>query len=335
MSTLERISRREFLRQTGRAGGGLVFALTMTGAGRLAFADEASTPSVAPNVYVNVRDDDIVEIYCHRSEMGQGIRTCLPQVIADELDAQWDRIELIQALGDEKYGDQNTDGSTSIRRQFDILRNAGATARALLIAAAAKTWGVPAAECITREQTVRHAASGRSARYGELVEVAAGLDVPSEVPFKDPADYRYIGHSMDLIDGFDMTTGRAHYGIDTVLPDMLYASIERSPALGGTVKSLDDQAARAIAGVVDVIELPPPTSPPVFNPLGGVAVLAGNTWAAERGREALEIQWDPGPNAVYDSTSYRETLTESARNGGKQVLNRGDVDTAFAGAART
>jgi isoquinoline 1-oxidoreductase beta subunit len=335
MSTLERISRREFLRQTGRAGGGLVFALTMTGAGRLAFADEASTPSVAPNVYVNIRDDDIVEIYCHRSEMGQGIRTCLPQVIADELDAQWDRIEVIQALGDEKYGDQNTDGSTSIRRQFDILRNAGATARALLIAAAAKTWGVPAAECITREQTVRHAASGRSARYGELVEVAAGLDVPSEVPFKDPADYRYIGHSMDIIDGFDMTTGRAHYGIDTVLPDMLYASIERSPALGGTVKSLDDKAARAIAGVVDVIELPPPTSPPVFNPLGGVAVLAGNTWAAERGREALEIQWDPGPNAVYDSTSYRKTLTESARNGGKQVLNRGDVDAAFAAAART
>jgi isoquinoline 1-oxidoreductase beta subunit len=335
MSALERISRREFLRQTGRASGGLVFALTMTGAGRLAFADEASTPSVAPNVYVNIRDDDIVEIYCHRSEMGQGIRTCLPQVIADELDAEWDRIELIQALGDEKYGDQNTDGSTSIRRHFDLLRNAGATARALLIAAAAKTWGVPAAECTTGKQTVRHAATGRSVRYGELVEIAARLDVPSEVPFKDPADYRYIGHSMDIIDGFDMTTGRAHFGIDTVLPDMLYASIERSPALGGTVKSLNDEAARAVAGVVDVIKLPAPTAPPAFNPLGGVAVLASNTWAAERGREALEIEWNPGPNAVYDSAAYRETLTDSARTGGKQALNRGDVDAAFAAAAKS
>jgi isoquinoline 1-oxidoreductase subunit beta len=335
MSALERISRREFLSQTGRAGGGLVFALTMTGAGRLAFADEARTPSVAPNVYVNIRDDDVVEIYCHRSEMGQGIRTCLPQVIADELDAEWDRIELIQALGDEKYGDQNTDGSTSIRQQFDLLRKAGATGRALLIGAAAKTWGVSATECTTREQTVRHAASGRSARYGDLVEVAAELEVPSEVPFKDPADYRYIGRSMDLIDGFDMTTGRAHYGIDTVQPDMLYASIERSPALGGTVKTLDDKAARAIAGVVDVIKLPPPTSPPAFNPLGGVAVLATNTWAAQRGREALEIAWNPGPNAGYDSASYREALTESARKGGKQVLKRGDVDAAFGAAAKT
>jgi isoquinoline 1-oxidoreductase beta subunit len=146
MSNLQHISRREFLKRTGQAGGGLVLALSFTTAcGPAGPGPESKgASSVAPNVYVNVRNDGIVEIICHRSEMGQGIRTCLPQIIADEMDADWNQIELIQALGDAKYGDQNTDGSTSIRNQFDLLRNAGATARAMLIAAAAAEWGVPA-----------------------------------------------------------------------------------------------------------------------------------------------------------------------------------------------
>jgi isoquinoline 1-oxidoreductase beta subunit len=262
--------------------------------------------------------------------MGQGIRTCLPQVIADEMEADWDRIVLIQGLGDEKYGDQNTDGSTSIRRQFDLLRTAGATAREMLIAAAAATWGVPASECEARDHAVRHSTSGRSAGFGELVAAAAELQTPEEVEFKSPDDYRYIGRSMDLIDGFDMTTGRAVYGYDAVLPGMLYASIERCPVLGGSVKQLDDTAARAIAGVVDVMQMPATTTPPVFNPLHGVAVLAKNTWSALEGRKALAIEWDLGANAEYDSATYRETLVETARTGGRVALDRGDVDAAFA-----
>lgn len=333
MRHIEHISRREFLQRTGKAGGGLVLALTLTSACQPSGDSSDGASSVAPNVYVNIRDDGTVEIYCHRVEMGQGIRTCLPQIIADEMDADWDRVEVIQALADEKYGDQNTDGSTSIRKHFDLLRTAGASARAMLIAAAASSWDVAAAECVTRDHAVHHEASGNSAGYGDLVAAAAGIPVPENVSFKSPEDYRYIGRPMDIIDGVAMTTGQAHYGIDTILPDMLYASLERCPALGGTVKSFDDTAAKAVAGVSQVLQMPQGTSPPAFNPLGGVAVLASNTWAAQKGREALAIDWDYGANADYDSASYRSQLMETARSAGRSVLERGDVDAAFAEAA--
>ena len=338
MKPIERINRREFLKRTGQAGGGLVLALSVTTAcqpgdpGAAATDSGAAAENFEPNVFVNVRDDGVVEIVCYRSEMGQGIRTCLPQVIADEMDADWDRIELIQATGDAKFGDQNTDGSTSIRRHFDILRTAGATAREMLIAAAAAERGVPSSECEAREHAIHHDASGRSAGFGELVAAAAALEVPEDVTFKSPDDYRYIGKSMDLIDGFEMTTGGANYGIDTVLPDMLYASIERCPVTGGTVKSVDDGAARAVAGVHDVIRMPDPTTPAGYSPLGGVAVLAENTWSAMQGREALEIEWDTGTNAVYDSPAYREALIETAKQDGRTALDRGDVTAALDGA---
>ena len=337
MSALRHISRREFLKRTGQAGGGLVLALSFTtacgpaaGPGPAAKADLA----VAPNVYVNVRNDGIVEIYCHRSEMGQGIRTCLPQIIADEMDADWDRIELIQALGDEKYGDQNTDGSTSIRNQFDLLRNAGATAREMLIAAAAAEWGVPADECIARQHAVHHEASGQSAEFGNLVEAAATLEAPAEAAFKSRNNYRYIGKSMDTIDGLAFTTGTAVYGIDTVLPDMLHASIERCPAFGGSVTSLDDSDAKQVSGVTHVVKLPEPTSPLLFNLLGGVAVLASNTWAAQKGRKALKIEWDRGANAAHESAAYREELMASVTAGGNPVLTRGDATEAMNSAER-
>ncbi|MGB5257622.1 MAG: molybdopterin cofactor-binding domain-containing protein [Woeseiaceae bacterium] len=331
MSELRKISRREFLKRTGQAGGGLVFALSFTAAcsRQGPMPATAATESVAPNVYVNIRNDGIVEIICHRSEMGQGIRTSLPQVIADELEADWDRIELIQGLGDEKYGDQNTDGSTSIRNQFDLLRNAGATAREMLIAAAASEWGVPAEECNAREHAVHHEQSGRSTGYGDLVDTASNLDAPADAPFKSRADYRYIGKPMDTIDGLAFTTGKAMYGIDTVRPGMLYASIERCPAFGGTVVSLDDSAARQVAGVVDVVRLPEPTAPLGFSLLGGIAVLATNTWAAEKGRKALQIKWDLGANGEHDSVAYKEQLLKSVSAPGRAVLTRGDVDAAM------
>jgi len=340
---LRRISRREFLQRTGQAGGGLVFALSVgAGCSRTPDTDAApvsaaATDAFMPNVYVNIRTDGIVEIVCHRSEMGQGIRTCLPQVIADELDADWDRIELKQALGDEKYGDQNTDGSTSIRRHFDLLRGAGATAREMLIAAAAAEWGVPASECATREHAVHHEASGRSAGYGDLVALTDGVAAPESPTFKDPANYRYIGKSLDTIDGFAMSVGAANYGIDTTLPGMLHASIERCPTHGGAVAAFDATAAKAVPGVVDVIRLPDPEAgkAPGFLPLGGIAVLATNTWSAMQGRAALEIEWAPGPNGAYDSEKYREELAASSQKEGRIVLDRGDVAGALASAART
>lgn len=337
MSAITQISRREFIKKTGQATGGLVLAVSFAAGCQRPGVDGppvAGAGVFEPNVYVNIGSDGTVEIVCHRSEMGQGIRTCLPQIIADELEADWDRIRLVQAIGDAKYGDQNTDGSTSIRRHFDLLRRAGATAREMLIAAAAATWDVPAAECRAANHSVTHGPSGRSAGYGELVAAAAELEVPAEVSFKSPDEYRYIGKSIDLIDGFAMTTGAANFGIDTVLPEMLYAAIERCPVVGGRVKSVDDTAARAVAGVIDVVRLPEPTSPPVFNPLGGIAVLATNTWAAQQGREALAIEWDTGANAIYDSAEYRAALLESARRGGRVALDRGDVDAALEAATK-
>ena len=318
------------MKRTGQAGGGLVFALTFaiacepdkTAIGPMAKAATA----VAPNVYVNIRNDGIVEIYCHRSEMGQGIRTSLPQIIADELEADWDKVEIIQAIGHEKYGDQNTDGSTSIRNHFDLLRNAGATARDMMVTAAAAKWAVPANECVAREHAVHHEGSGKSAAYGELVETAIGMPQPESATFKAREDYRYIGKPMDTIDGMAFTMGRAMYGTDTVLPDMLYASIERCPAVGGTVTSFDDVAVRTIAGVVDVIRMPEPTSPPMFNIKGGIAVLATNTWSATEGRNALEIEWDRGVNSEHESKVYKDDLIASASAPGATVLTRGDAD---------
>ena len=326
------ITRREFIRNTGLAGGGLILAAHFSGC-----STDMELPGgdFAPNVYVNLLENGDVEIVCHRSEMGQGVRTSVLQVIADEMEADWDRVTLLQATGDAKYGDQNTDGSTSIRKQFDLLRNAGAVARHMLVAAAAAVWGVPAAECVGRNHAVHHAASGRSLGYGELAGQAATLPVPEKVEFKAPGDYRYIGKPMDTIDGMAFTVGSATFGIDTVLPDMLYASIERCPVVGGTLVSVDDTAARAIAGVVDVIQLGNGTSPPIFNPLGGVAVLATNTWSAQQGREALQIVWDLGANASYTSAAYRKQLESSVHAEGSVVLSRGDVDAALAGAAKT
>jgi isoquinoline 1-oxidoreductase beta subunit len=329
---ITRISRRDFIRNTGLAGGGLILAANFSACSR---DKELPGGNFTANVYVNLLESGEVEIVCHRSEMGQGIRTSLVQVIADEMEADWDRVKLLQGIGDKKYADQNTDGSTSIRMQFDVLRNAGAVARQMLVNAAAEAWGVPAAECVGRQHAVHHEASGKSLGYGELAGTAATMPVPEQVTFKSPADYRYIGKPMDLIDGMAFTVGTAAYGCDTVLPDMLYASIERCPVVGGTLVSVDDTKARTVAGVVDVIQLGNGTSPPDFNALGGVAVLANNTWSAQKGREALQIEWDLGANASYDSAAYRKQLEASVSAEGAQVLGRGDIDAAFAKAAKT
>ena len=333
LAGISRITRREFIRNTGLAGGGLIIAANFSACS----SDKAVLPGgdFMPNVYVNLLESGTVEIVCHRSEMGQGIRTSLVQVIADEMEADWGRVKLLQAIGDAKYGDQNTDGSTSIRNQFDVLRNAGAVARHVLVSAAADAWEVPAEECVARNHAVHHEASGRELAYGELAGLAATMPMPEEVAFKPASEYRYIGKPIDLIDGMAMTTGTGMFGIDTVLPEMLYASIERCPVLGGKIVSVDDSEARQVAGVVDVIQMGDGTMPPVFNPLGGVAVLATNTWAAQQGRKALRIEWDLGANAAYNTPTYRDGLEAAVKKDGRAILQRGDVDAGFVDAAKT
>ena len=243
--------------------------------------------------------------------MGTGIRTSLPMVAADELDADWARVKIVQGIGDARYGDQNTDGSKSIRDFFDAFRQAGASARAMLIQAAAAQWQVPAAECETGLHEVVHKASGRRAPYGSLVPAAATLPVPKAetLALKPRSAWRYIGKDRALYDLADIVSGKAVFGMDAKVDGMVYASIERPPVLGATLKSFDDKAALAVRGVRQVVTIDPWKAPLEFQPLGGVAVIADSTWAAMQGRKALKIEWDLGQHAAYDSARYKDNCS--------------------------
>jgi isoquinoline 1-oxidoreductase beta subunit len=323
-----RVARRDFLRWTGVAAGGLVVGCRAADG-----PAPAGDPSVvfSPDLFVSIDGTGAVSIVASRSEMGQGIRTSLPAVLADELEADWSRVRVVQAKGDEAYGDQNTDGSRSARRLYESMRRTGAVVRRMLEQAAADTWGAPLAECRAQNHAVDHAPSGRRLTYGELATRAADLPVPdaASVPLKDPADFRYVGKGLPIVDLDAMVRGAAVFGIDTVLPGMLHASIERPPDVGGRVAAFDEAAALAVRGVRHVVQLPDAEQPPAFKPLGGIAVLADTTWAALQGRKALGVEWSPGPNAGYDSAAYRLDLEATAREGGETVLDRGDVDRAL------
>lgn len=293
----------------------------------------------SPRTFVAIAPDGTVSIVVNRSEMGQGVRTSLPKVLADELEADWGRVKIVQAPGDEaKYGNQDTDGSRSMRHWFMPMRRCGAAARQMLELAAAQAWGVPVAEVRALNHEVVHQPSGRKLGYGALAEAAARLDVPAReaLKLKDPKDFRYIGKlSSHLVDAEVIVTGQSHYGIDTRLPGQVYAVIARPPVLGGTLKSLDASAALKLPGVLKVFELPGTPPPSEFQPLGGVVVVAKDTWAAIKGREALKIVWDDGPHASYDSTAFRKELEAAvAQPGGKVVRNDGDAYAALGRAAR-
>ncbi len=287
-----------------------------------------------PTIFVAIAPDGTVTITNHRSEMGQGVRTSVALVVADELDANWARVRVAQAPGDEaRYGNQDTDGSRSLRHFFQHFRHVGAAARAMLVQAAAKQWDVPASELVAENHRVAHLRSGRSAGYGELATAAAALPVPprESVVLKKPEAFRYIGKGeIGLIDNRDITTGKAIYGLDHKLDGMLYAVVARPPVYGGKVASLDDAEARKVPGVVKIFTIEPTPIPSEFMPLGGVAVVARNTWAALKARDALKVTWDDGPNASYDTSAYRAELEKAVRSPGKVVRNQGDVDAAMA-----
>ena len=290
------------------------------------------------SVFVSIAPDGTVSIVCHRSEMGQGVRTSMPMIVADELEADWSRVKVVQAPGDEKrYGNQDTDGSRSVRHFFTPMRTCGAAARMMLEGAAADLWKVPVGEVQASNHQVVHARSGRTIGYGKLAAAAAKRAVPSrdQVRLKDPSQFRYIGKgAIRLVDGRDIVTGKAVYGQDVRLPGMLYAVVARPDVYLGKVVSVDASAAMKIPGVLKVVTIEPSPPPANFNPLGGVAVVAKNTWAAIKGREALKIVWDDGPNASYDSKAYRAALEAAASSPGKVVRNDGDFDGAYAKAAR-
>jgi isoquinoline 1-oxidoreductase beta subunit len=336
MSTIANLSRRGFLQGIVGSGALLLGAhylpTQLLGEESVLGRTQADLATLHPNLFVGIDIDGTVHIVAHRSEMGTAISTSLPLIIADELDADWKRVNIEQAIGDSRYGDQNTDGSHSIRNFYDAMRQAGATARFMLIQAAALQWGVSHTECQTGLHAVFHPATGRRAGYGELVGAASKLPVPKkeDLQFKNSRDWRYIGKGVDSNNLIDLCTGKAIYGMDARLDGMVYASIEHSPVFGGKVRSYDEKAPLQVPGVHQTIPIDPFRPPCAFQPLGGIAVIADNTWAAFQGRKKLNIVWDNGPNESYNSDAYRRELQETAHKPGKVIRNQGDIESAFA-----
>ncbi len=343
---IKNVGRRGFLKNMLSAGA-FVLAVRYLPA---ALAESAQGASISPvdsapfhpSVYVGIESDGTVWIIAHRSEMGTSSRTSVPLILADELDADWARVKIKQGVGNPAYGSQDTDGSKSVREFFQPMREAGATARLMLIRAAAQQWGVSPEDCNTELHQVVHPASGRKLGYGQLAGAAAKLPVPktSELLFRPRNQWHYIGKGENPYDLRDYCTGKANFGIDATVSDdgkpvkMVYAVVAHPPVLGGTVKSMDDTAARQVRGVQETVQIETFKPPCEFQPLGGVAVIADNTWAAMQGREQLKITWDNGPNAVYDSDTFKKQLQETARKPGKVWRNQGDVDAEFAKAAK-
>jgi isoquinoline 1-oxidoreductase beta subunit len=313
-----RLGRRRFLALTAGGGAGLWLAVVLPPRAEAAGAEAA----LAPNAWLRIDGKGVVTLYLAKAEMGQGVFTAMPMLIAEELEADWKAIRVVQADAHPRYGTMVTGGSSSVRRSFTPLREAGAAARELLVAAAARRWGVPPASCRAEQGTVVHPATGRRLGYGALAADAAKLPVPSAPALKDPKDFRLVGRRVARLDTPDKTHGRAVFGLDVRVPGMRHAVVARPPVMGGAVAGFDGAKALRVPGVEQVVQVP-----------SGVAVVARSTWAAIQGREALEVRFEPGPNGRLDQAAIARLLAEAP------VLPRparaeGDVERALAGAAR-
>ena len=318
----QNFSRRDVLKLFGATGGGLALGASGLSWSPMVMAQSAESRL---NLFIAIGEDNKVYLTCHRSEMGQGIRTGIAQVLADELGADWDNVVVVQGLADKRYGSQNTDGSRSIRKGFDKMREMGAMARTMLEQAAADKWQISIAEVSTSNNRVSHAKSGKSASFGELAMAASKVKLPDveTLSLKSPKEYTHIGASHAIVDMQDMLTGKAQYGYDVQVDGMLCASITRPPVFGSEVAKFDDSAARKVAGVVDVMQLSATKGAPMFHPLGGVAVIATNSWSALEGRKALKIEWTDSSNDSHDSQAYLNMLKERVSQPGKLMRQQG------------
>jgi isoquinoline 1-oxidoreductase subunit beta len=354
VSGIENVSRRGVLKGI-LSTTGLVLAVHVMPSGP-ALADDAPKWGAQgmphgtvnnPLAFVSIAPDGTVTIVCHRSDMGQGVRTGMPLIVADEMEGDWAKVKVAQAPGDEvKYGNQDTDGSRSTRHFFMPMRQVGAAARMMLEAAAAKRWGVDITDVEAKNHEVIQKSTGKKLGFGDLAADASTMGVPSNVslektgaatpvslPLKDPSEFRYIGkEGTNIVDGFNITTGRAIYGQDVRLPGQKYAVIARPVVMGGKVVSFDATDAKKIPGVLQIVEMPTPSYPMKFQPSGGIAIIADNTWAAIQGRKALKITWDDGPHATYDSQAYRAQMEATARQPGAVLRSDGDFAAAYASA---
>ncbi|MBY8975868.1 xanthine dehydrogenase family protein molybdopterin-binding subunit [Rhodobacteraceae bacterium NNCM2] len=355
---MRNVSRRSFL-GAGAAGfavaafasDALAFPRYETGGDKMPFGLKYD-----PNIFVSIDPDGTVTIVAHRSEMGTGSRTSLPMVVADEMGAEWDRVKIIQAEGDEpKYGNQDTDGSRSMRHHIQSMRQIGASVRYMLAVAAAQHWGLDTGAMRVEQwapvnggqeaglvtvgvHEVTNNATGETIGFGDLAELAKDVPVPEfeDLTFRDESEFRYIGKGeVKIYDLRDITVGKAVYGADVMLPGMKVAVIARPPAVGAPPLRYDDTAARAVPGVERVLGLPISNMPAKFAPLGGIAVIASNTDAAIKGRDALVIEWGESPHGGYNSEEFMAEMRETAKKKGKVLRKEGDPDAAFQNAAKT
>src|ERR1700685_1381575 len=328
MSVPTKMERRDFLKTGAAISGGLLLNLYVPDGPPAAAPQPASQP-VALNAFVHIGSDDLVTVISNHSEMGQGIYTSLPMLIAEELEADWSKIRVQPApvaavYNHTLYGIQMTGGSTTTNSEYDRFRKMGAMARVMLISAAAQSWGVDAQSVRAEKVFVVHAARGRRASFGSLAEAAAKLEPPKDVALKDPKDFTIIGKPMRRLDTPSTTDGTAQFGLDVYIPGMLTAVVARSPVFGGKVSSFNGDKAKAIPGVVNVLEVP-----------SGVAVIANGFWPAKLGREKLDIVWDEGPGGELSTVGMREQYAALSKNPGTVARKVGDPATALAGAAKT
>jgi isoquinoline 1-oxidoreductase beta subunit len=326
-NTVSNQSRRKFLKQSGLATGGLVLGISLPQT-TIAGFKMGEDNTFNPNAFIHIADNGDTLIYCGRCEMGQGISTALPAAVADELEADWTRVSIKQGEGnEEKYGSQATGGSASIRTMYIPMREAGAAAKVMLVAAAAKVWGVPASECMADNHFVINKNNQQKLGYGELASLAADQAVPDSVTLKEKKDYKYIGKDIARHNQGDIVVGKLTYGVDTKMPGLKYAAMTHCPVMGGKLKSVDKTAAMQVKGVLDVIEIPRFEVP--FGTLGGVAVVADNTWTAQQALKKLKIEWDLGEHQSYDTKVYKAQLVKNVEKPAQLAAERGDISKAF------
>jgi len=301
------LSRREFVAAGVAASAGLVIGF---------YLPHGETPDkeFSPNAYLRVTPDNKVTIVVARSEMGQGVRTALPMILAEELEADWKQIEIEQAGASTLFGDQTTGGSASIRTTWDPMRKAGATAREMLISAAALTWSVPRSACTAQSNQIKHVSSNRSLSYGELAAKAAALPIPTDVPLKQSKDYKIIGQRLPRLDSPAKVRGEAVFGIDFRLPGIRFATLSRCPVIGGKVSEFDDKESKKVSGVSYVGKIGD----------SAVAVVADSVWGAMEGRRLLEVRWDDGPNKDLNTAAVVASLKQAASKKSASLYLAGD-----------
>ncbi|WNC70567.1 molybdopterin cofactor-binding domain-containing protein [Thalassotalea psychrophila] len=330
ISVITKMSRRGFLKATGVTAGGLVIGISIP---NITVAKSA-TSEFNPSAFIHLSENGDLLLFCGRCEMGQGISTALPAAVADEMEADWSRVTVEQGEGNEsKYGNQATGGSASIRKMFEPMRKAGAAAKEMLIIAAAKVWNVKASDCYAENHFVINKLNNQKLSYGELASLAANVEAPKDPTLKTKEQYKYIGKALDRHDQGKVVIGKRTYGVDSKLPGMKYAAVTHCPVLGGKLKSLDKTAALKVPGVVDVVEITPIKHP--FSSVGAVAVVADNSWTAQQAVKKLVVEWDLGPNKVYNTKEYKAELVKNVEKPAELANERGDLDNAFKSASKT